>query len=443
MDRFSISLLWPFSVFDVSTSSENRFPLSMLLLLGACSTIAPLALNMHVPAMGELATALGVERADASLTVTAYLWIFGAGMLFAGIPADRWGRRPTLLVGLGLFALGAALISLIEWSPLRTWLASLGTNDAPTALRPAFLLLLLSRGIQALGAALIVVIPRTMVNDRAQGQRAVQLLGALATIMAAAPALAPIAGAALALNFGWTTIFWAQLLLSVLLLLISFFRLPETQPTPAPSRAEAAQKAEDTKSAESSTPSKVIETYSYHPLPVVIAPVLVMSLLMGVYYAYLAGGADAALMYFDQTPSALAVLLAILSCIYVIGNMLVVRYAALFSPMNWVRVGVILAALSLPMVFVVNTYALTGAAMCVYALGVGMVMPTSLAIAGNVLPHYRAHVMSVASSSPFLIGGALSLLATIFQITTWPRFEWLMTACVALCVLLVLLRRKD
>src|SRR5690625_7796237 len=106
-----------------------------------------------------------------------------------------------------------------------------------------------------------------------------------------------------------------------------------------------------------------------------------MSLMIAVYYAYLAGGGDAALADLGKDSAALAVLLATLSVVYVVGNLLVVRYAALLSPMAWVRLGVGLAALSIPAVFLAPTYTLTGAAMCLYSIGVGMVMPTSLALA--------------------------------------------------------------
>lgn len=426
---------------------HDRFPLSTLLLLGACSTIAPLALNMHVPALGELAASLDIDRADASLTVTAYLWVFGTGMLFAGIPADRFGRRPTLIAGLALFSIGALVAGSVEWTSIMSMFKAEPPQN--NGLPPRYQLLLAARGLQALGASLIVVIPRTMVNDRTRGKRAVQLLGALATIMAAAPALAPIAGAALALSLGWETIFLAQMGLGVGLVGVCLWALPETRPEPIASRAEAMQKAENPEkplsahAQEEPTDRPMIEEESerVRPVHVVVAPVLIMSLLMAVYYAYLGGGADAALVHFDKTSAQLAILLATLSAVYVIGNLLVVRFATVFAPSMWVRVGVLLCAASIPAVYLAPTYALTGAGMCIYALGVGMVMPTSLAIAGNVRPHLRAHVMSVSSSSPFLLGGALSLLANLFEITTWTRFEGMMAASVAACIVLAILMR--
>lgn len=421
---------------DVRVTS--KFSFSTVLLLGACSTIAPLALNMHVPAMGELSDALFIERAHASLTVTTYLWVFGIGMLFAGIPADRWGRRPTMLLGLGLFSLGAAMVAAVEWSVVVRWLHAHLDETSSSPLPVRYQLLLVARGVQALGASLIVVIPRTMINDRSQGEEAVRLLGILATIMAAAPALAPIAGAFLALNFGWETIFWAQMVLGISLLGISWVKLRETRPSLLPSRAEEVEQAQDPDN--DVHPERVIEE-SFRPLRVIVPPVLIMSLLMAVYYAYLGGGADAALTHFDKTSASLAALLATLSVIYVVGNLMVVRFAALLAPMAWVRLGVTLVVFSIPAVFLAPTYTLTGAAMCLYSFGVGMVMPTSLAMAGSVLPQLRANVMSFASAAPFLLGGALSLIATLLQITTWPRFEWLMAVCVALCGLIAVFMR--
>lgn len=432
---------------------DGRFPLSLLLLLGACSTIAPLALNMHVPALGEVADSFARPRADASLTVTVYLWVFGISMLFAGLPSDRWGRRPTLLAGLTLFSAGAVLAAGVDWPPWVEWLervisisplwaspesAMSASNDSATSLR--FNLLLSARGLQALGAALIVVVPRTMINDRTQGERAAKLLGGLATIMAAAPALAPIAGAGLSIYFGWTTIFWVQTLLGMSLFAWCFWKLPETHEPLL--RAKAETHTESDAEFTQDKPTRIApEEGAYRPLPVVVQPVLVMSTLMAVYYAYLAGGADASLVYYSKTPAALAALLAVLSVVYVLGNIAVMRGASALSLIGWVRLGVGFTVASLPVVFLSNTYVMTGVGMCIYAFGVGLVMPTSLALAGSVVPRFRAHVMSVASSSPFLLGGVLSFLANVLDITTWPRFEGLMAVCVAACVLLIVTMR--
>lgn len=432
---------------------DGRFPLPLLLLLGACSTIAPLALNMHVPALGEVADSFGLARADASLTVTVYLWVFGIAMLFAGLPSDRWGRRPTLIAGLTLFSFGAVLAAGVDWPPWVQWLdrvtemspllshpesAAETSNGGATALR--FNLLLSARGLQALGAALIVVVPRTMINDRTHGETAVKLLGGLATIMAAAPALAPIAGAGLSIYLGWTTIFWVQTLLGVILFALCLWKLPETHEPLLRSNAAARPKLDASKTED--TPTRIApEEGEHRPLSVIVQPVLVMSTLMAVYYAYLAGGADASLVYYSKTPGALAALLAVLSMVYVLGNIAVMRGASALSAMGWIRLGVGFTVASIPGVFLSNTYVMTGAGMSIYAFGAGLVMPTSLAVAGSVVPRFRAHVMSVASSSPFLLGGVLSFLANVLDITTWPRFEWLMAVCVVGCVLLIVTMR--
>lgn len=392
----------------------------LLLLLGASSMLAPMAMNMHVPAAGEIAASFELERARASLTVTVYLWVFGSTMLLVGLPADRFGRRPTLLGGLILLALGASVAALsIEGigDVARIVGGWLGYQDIVLSKERLFQVMLVARAVEAVGAASIVVTPRTMINDRVQGPEAMKLLGLLGTIMAAAPALAPIFGELLSSWFGWPSIFGFQALVALVLLVLCVPFLPETQPEVLPANKVALPVEGE-----------------FRTVGAVVAPVSVMALMTAVYFAYLAAGADAALVHFDEGSGALAALLASLATIYVLGNITVTRIAHRFLPTHIIRFGSLFTLASLPIILLGKSYFLVGAGMCVYAFGNGLVMPTALAMAGSVEPRLRARVMSVASSTPFLLGGALALLATSLKLTTWPRFQWLMVACVVLCV---------
>lgn len=367
--------------------SVPRVSTSLLLLLGACSMLAPMAMNMHLPAMGAIAQSLDIDRASASLTVTVYLWVFGSSMLLIGWPADRFGRRATLMAGLALVSVGAAL-------------ASRG-QDLVTVL--------VGRAVEALGAAAIVVVPRTMINDRAQGPEAVRLLGMLGTITAAAPALSPVIGEILTQGFGWRMIFVVQATLAVGFLLWSTWSLPETRG----SDSEQAAGHHDV------APRAVRD---------VVAPVLVMAILTALYFAFLAAGADALMLHFQAKSAMLAGLLATLSSIYVLGSMTVTRLARMWHPAKILRLGTLFSGLSVVTMVVttqMNFYAVA-AGMCIYAFGNGLVMPTALAMAGGVEGRLRARVMSVASSAPFLMGGVFASAAVAFDLTTWPRFQWLM-----------------
>lgn len=88
--------------------------LTLTLLLG----IQPITTDLYLPALPLLAHALDAPAASAQLTLSALIISFGVSQLFWGPVSDRFGRRPTLLAGLGLYsaaALGAALAPSMDW----------------------------------------------------------------------------------------------------------------------------------------------------------------------------------------------------------------------------------------------------------------------------------------------------------------------------------------
>src|SRR5471032_3558206 len=72
-----------------------------------------IAVDTMLPALPTIAAALGlVNQNHSQWIVTAYVIGVGCGQLFWGVFSDRYGRRPVLLIGLGVYALAAVLTGL-------------------------------------------------------------------------------------------------------------------------------------------------------------------------------------------------------------------------------------------------------------------------------------------------------------------------------------------
>jgi len=94
--------------------SSSRIP-GWIVLMGALTAIAPLSIDMYLPSFPAIAAELSA-LGRVELTLAAFFIGVALGQLFYGPVSDRFGRKPPLYVGLGLFALastGAALASNI------------------------------------------------------------------------------------------------------------------------------------------------------------------------------------------------------------------------------------------------------------------------------------------------------------------------------------------
>src|SRR5487761_1669137 len=80
--------------------------------LAAVTLVSPLAVHLYLPVVPAIKTEFGVSDAVAELSFSITLATMAVATLVYGSLSDRFGRRPLLLSGLGLFLAGSVLSAL-------------------------------------------------------------------------------------------------------------------------------------------------------------------------------------------------------------------------------------------------------------------------------------------------------------------------------------------
>jgi DHA1 family bicyclomycin/chloramphenicol resistance-like MFS transporter len=183
--------------------------LALTALLAALTALGPLSTDMYLPSLPNIAGALQTTPAEVQWTLSVFLIGFAAGQVFHGPMADRYGRKPVLLAGLGLFFFATVAC----------------------ALAPTVEALVAARFFQALGASGPIVIARAIVRDLYEGPRAGQELARMGAIMGLVPAVAPVLGGVLEILAGWRSSFFVSAAFGLLAAGVVIQALPETLKT--------------------------------------------------------------------------------------------------------------------------------------------------------------------------------------------------------------------
>ena len=72
----------------------------LTIILGALGAIAPLSIDMYLPALPALGRTFGTGASQIQLTLSAFVLGLALGQIVAGPLSDALGRRRPLLVGL-------------------------------------------------------------------------------------------------------------------------------------------------------------------------------------------------------------------------------------------------------------------------------------------------------------------------------------------------------
>lgn len=153
-------------------------------IIAASIAVTPMSVDMPLPALPQIARAFATTGTNAQLVVSLFLIGFAAGQMIYGPLSDRYGRRPVMLVALGVF-LAASAICIFAVS---------------------IDMLLVGRFLQGAGSAGGMVLARACVRD-IHGPNMARAMSIVVTFTGLAPIMAPAVGGAILAVAGWHEIF--------------------------------------------------------------------------------------------------------------------------------------------------------------------------------------------------------------------------------------------
>jgi EmrB/QacA subfamily drug resistance transporter len=164
-----------------------------------------LDISIVSPALPVIAQKLVIDPRQLSWVVTLYLLVYVVATPLMSAISDRWGRRAIFIFDVLIF----------------------GTGSLWAAFSGSLFHLLGARALQALGAGGLFPIASTVVGEVFPTERRGMALGFVGMVWGVAGILGPLAGGWLTQWFGWNSIFYLNLPVALIILLMAVRFLPQ------------------------------------------------------------------------------------------------------------------------------------------------------------------------------------------------------------------------
>lgn len=179
-----------------------------LVYLGFLSIVGFLSTDMYLPAFDAMREDFDTLKSNIGLSLTVFLGGFALAQLFWGPFSDKYGKPQAIIWGLTLFM--AASIGIF--------------------FTHSVVVLLVLRGIQAIGATSATVCWQALVIERFPADKTAKVFSSIMPLVALSPALAPLLGALVQQHWGWRYIF---IILTVIAAGLILYTLTLKNRTPA------------------------------------------------------------------------------------------------------------------------------------------------------------------------------------------------------------------
>ncbi|OZQ70553.1 Bcr/CflA family drug resistance efflux transporter [Paenibacillus sp. VTT E-133280] len=283
----------------------KKYAAPSLLLMIVLVAFPQISETIYTPSLPDIAVALGVSNSSVQLTLSIYFIGFALGVLCWGWLSDFIGRRPAMLGGLIVYGIGCLMCFNSE----------------------SITLLLVSRFIQAFGAATGSIITQTILRESVSGNKRHAMFAQISAVIAFTPAVGPLIGGFVDQAFGFRAVFFTLVTMSVLLFVYAFWKLPET--TDVSARKKVAI------------------------LPIVkrmlsLPRVLVFGLLIGgingVLFSYYAEAPFIFIEHFNISPGVYGFLGIVVALASIVGAMMSKRLLSLYAAEKIIHIGCLVMA---------------------------------------------------------------------------------------------------
>jgi len=374
-----------------------------LLLMIVLVAFPQISETIYTPSLPDISDALNASNRSVQLTLSIYFIGFAIGVFCWGWLSDFIGRRPAMLGGLIFYGIGSFMCFYAE----------------------TITFLLVSRFIQAFGAATGSIITQTILRESVSGSKRHAMFAQISAVIAFTPAVGPLIGGWVDQALGFRAVFFVLVAMSILLFIYAYFRLPETT---------------DKSTRKRTAIFPVVKRMISSPRVLVFG--LLIGGINGVLFSYYAEAPFIFIDHFNLSPGLYGFLGIIVALASIIGAMISKRLVNKYQPEKVIHLGCLVMTIGALLLLIVSTLPLPtvvlliGMLMTIFItlLGSGIALPNCLSLAlvnfqdvigtaGAIFSlGYYLLVSCITSGMSFLHTGSLIIMPLYFFILTMILF---------------------
>ena len=367
------------------------------------SSVSIMSTDIYTPSLPHLPEYFATTPQAVQLTISLNIIAFALAQLVLGPVSDRFGRRPVMLTGLGLFTVASIACAASQ---------SIGQ-------------LITMRSAQGLSAAVEAGVGLAIIRDLFKDTDQVRALAIWGMAISITPAAAPILGGYVHVWLGWRANFWLVAACAAAITFLIWRMLPEST-TPDRSALQ---------------PRRLGRAYwqlvRNRPF---MGYVLVLGTSLGVIFAFITAGPFILIEQFSVPTHHYGYYQGVIVAAFFLGSLSANRLASRMTLRRLFGVGIAIFGLGAA---AVPAFALLGAltpnslviAMSVSALGLGPIFAVGPSFAlGFVTRNVGAASALIGSGEMLICGLASGFVTALHDGSSWP-FAWAITLLlVAACI---------
>ena len=371
----------------------------LIVLLAATSALGPAGMQILLPALPVIQDDFSVSNDVAQLTLSLSMFSIAIGTLVYGPMSDKYGRKPTMLLGIFIAIIGSIFCYLAD---------SIGW-------------LIAGRIIQAFGGAVGLVLARAIVRDVYGAEESARVIATLVMVMVIAPMMSPALGGEMMNRFGRESVFLVMAGASVIIFVFLILRQPETLVTPVQFEGIGSM----LRTFDGLLRSRPFCGYAF-----------CVTFVSVVFFSFISAAPEIMVSVLNRPPTEYGYYFVMIPIGFMIGNYVTRHFGRSISIDSMIVLGSTIAIGGIVLAIVLNLVGLSHPLalflpVSIAVFGNGITLPNAQAAAINEFPQYAGSASGLTGFLQMSVSAvAAQFVAFIFNETAYPLLIMMLLASV-------------